>query len=51
MFVICELLGVPASDRERFSEWSDRILNLTRYSQEEMIAAGIELYTYIQGIV
>ena len=51
VFVICELLGVPASDRERFSEWSDRILNLTRYSQEQMIAAGIELYTYIQGHV
>lgn len=49
VFVICDLLGVPASDRERFSAWSDRILNLTLYSQEEMIAAGMELYGYIQG--
>lgn len=51
VFVICELLGVPADDREQFSGWSDRILNLTLYGRDEVIAAGIELYTYIQGHV
>ena len=51
VFVICELLGVPAADRERFSAWSDRLLNFTTYTQEESLASGIELYVYIQGLV
>ncbi len=51
VFVICDLLGVPADDRDRFSEWSDRLLNLTRFSQEESLQAGMELYMYIHGLV
>ncbi len=51
VFVICDLLGVPAQDRERFSAWSDRILNLTLYSKDEVLTAGMELYGYIQGHV
>ena len=34
--VICELLGVPQEDRHRFAEWSDTMLNLTRYTQEQI---------------
>lgn len=51
VFVICDLLGVPADDRDRFSAWSDRLLNLTTYTQEESLQAGIELYTYIHELV
>ncbi|WP_304453093.1 cytochrome P450 [Nocardiopsis sp. YSL2] len=35
VYVICDILGVPAEDRDRFSHWSDALLNLTRYSQRE----------------
>lgn len=51
VFVICDLLGVPAQDRDRFSAWSDRLLNLTTYTQEESLEAGIELYTYMLSLV
>ncbi len=39
--VIAELLGVPAEDRERFKEWSDRIIQLldvTRSTEEHGLA-------------
>ncbi|MFE2941290.1 cytochrome P450 [Streptomyces sp. NPDC059255] len=39
VWVICDLLGVPESDREEFSHWSDSLLNLTRYTEEEVEAA------------
>ncbi|MFE3458273.1 cytochrome P450 [Nocardiopsis aegyptia] len=35
VYVICDILGVPAEDRDRFSYWSDALLNLTRYSEGE----------------
>jgi cytochrome P450 len=47
VFVICELLGVPAEDRDRFSHWSDAMLSLTRYRQAEIEEAKTEFYTYI----
>ncbi|MFF0269327.1 cytochrome P450 [Kribbella sp. NPDC004536] len=51
VWVICELLGVPASDRERFSYWSDTFLNLTRYSAADMEAAHTEFAAYMAGHV
>jgi cytochrome P450 len=45
--VICELLGVPASDRERFAVWSDHFLNLTRFTAEEVEASGVALWEYM----
>ncbi|GAB2482262.1 cytochrome P450 [Nocardiopsis aegyptia] len=39
VYVICDILGVPAEDRDRFSYWSDALLNLTRYSGDENAAA------------
>src|SRR4051812_13216172 len=29
VWVICDLLGVPSADRDRFAHWSDTFLNLT----------------------
>ncbi|GIF00536.1 cytochrome P450 [Paractinoplanes rishiriensis] len=42
VFVICELLGVPAGHREQFSHWSDAMLNLSRYQQAEIDKAAQE---------
>ncbi|MEU6355779.1 cytochrome P450 [Streptomyces sp. NPDC047072] len=35
VWVMCDLLGVPDADRDRFARWSDVLLNLTRYTQQE----------------
>ncbi|MFI6600643.1 cytochrome P450 [Nonomuraea sp. NPDC050536] len=47
VYVICDLLGVPAADRDRFAYWSDALLNLTRYGQAEVEAAQAEFVAYM----
>jgi cytochrome P450 len=47
--VICDILGVPAHDRDRFSRWSDAFLNVTRYSAEESAAAQAEFLAYMSA--
>ncbi|GAA4196051.1 cytochrome P450 [Streptosporangium oxazolinicum] len=49
IYVICDMLGVPDADRDRFSYWSDTLLNLTRYSQAEVEAAQGEFFQYMSG--
>ncbi|MEV6491099.1 cytochrome P450, partial [Actinoplanes sp. NPDC051633] len=49
--VICELLGVPAEDRDRFAHWSDAMLNLTRFAQDELDRAAGEFYAYMAAHV
>ncbi|GAB2809728.1 cytochrome P450 [Streptomyces daliensis] len=49
VYVICDMLGVPAADRDRFSHWSDAFLNLTRFTKEETDAAQIEFIQYMSG--
>ncbi|MDP4507977.1 cytochrome P450 [Nonomuraea turcica] len=51
VYVICDMLGVPAADRDRFSYWSDTFLNLTRYSKDEIDAAQAEFFQYMSGHV
>ena len=51
VWVICDLLGVPDSDRDRFAYWSDTFLNLTRYGREEIAAAQAEFVAYMSGHV
>lgn len=51
VFVICDMLGVPESDRDSFKHWSDVFLNLTRYTREEMRAAQSEFEAYMSGLV
>jgi cytochrome P450 len=51
VYVICDMLGVPAADRDRFSYWSDAMLNLTRYGQAEIEAAQSEFFQYMSGHV
>lgn len=51
VWVICDLLGVPDSDRDRFAYWSDTFLNLTRYGREEIVAAQEAFVAYMSGHV
>ncbi|MFI6741020.1 cytochrome P450 [Nonomuraea sp. NPDC050451] len=47
VYVICDLLGVPASDRDRFAHWSDSLLNLTKFTQAETDASLAEFIQYM----
>lgn len=47
VYVICDLLGVPAEDRDKFAHWSDHFLNLTRYEQSDVEQAMRELNDYL----
>ncbi|MEV6398573.1 cytochrome P450 [Streptomyces sp. NPDC051907] len=49
--VICELLGVPFADRERFREWSDAILSLTAHTPQQMLEHKLALVGYLQQLV
>jgi cytochrome P450 len=49
VWVICDMLGVPDTDRDRFSHWSDVMLSMTRYTQEEMTAAQMDFGGYMAG--
>lgn len=47
VWVMCDLLGVPAGDRDRFARWSDVLLNLTRCTEEEYECAQDEFVDYL----
>jgi cytochrome P450 len=49
VWVICDILGVPDSDRDRFAYWSDTLLSMTRYTQAEIAAAQDEFVKYMIG--
>ncbi|MGW5861138.1 cytochrome P450 [Streptomyces sp. NPDC055239] len=49
VYVICDLLGVPAADRDRFSHWSDALLSITRFTREETERAQREFVEYMSG--
>ncbi|KAA2266134.1 cytochrome P450 [Solihabitans fulvus] len=49
--MICELLGVPTEDRDRFRAWSDTVLALTAFSPEEIEVAIAELNGYLAGLI
>lgn len=48
VYVICDMLGVPAEDRDRFSEWSDMMLSISLHSQQETQAAMGEFIQYME---
>jgi len=48
VWVICDMLGVPDSDRDKFAHWSDTMLSLTRYTQAQMEAAAAEFVAYMK---
>ncbi|MFJ4787855.1 cytochrome P450 [Streptomyces sp. NPDC088794] len=51
VWVICDLLGIPDADRDRFAHWSDALLNLTRYTQEEVDRAQDDFVDYMAAHV
>lgn len=51
VWVICDMLGVPDSDRDAFSYWSDTMLSMTRYSQAEIDAAQDAFVKYMASHV
>jgi cytochrome P450 len=51
VFVICDLLGVPRAGRDRFARWSDTMLNMTRFTQDEIDRSGREFSGYMTELV
>lgn len=49
VWVICELLGVPDKDRDRFGYWSNTMLSLTQYTKQEITEAQAEFGRYFMG--
>ncbi|MFD9125585.1 cytochrome P450 [Kitasatospora sp. NPDC059571] len=49
--VICELLGVPFADRDRFRAWSDALLSLDELPAEEVRRSRGELFGYLTALV
>ncbi|WP_405592628.1 cytochrome P450 [Streptomyces sp. NBC_01092] len=49
VYVICDILGVPAADRDRFSHWSDAFLNVSRFTGEQTRAAYDEFAEYMSA--
>ncbi|MEU8706260.1 cytochrome P450 [Streptomyces sp. NPDC048565] len=49
VYVICDMLGVPAQDHDRFSHWSDALLSITRFTKEETERAHAEFVEYMSG--
>jgi cytochrome P450 len=48
--VICELIGIPARDRENFREWSGTLLS-SRGTHEQYRAAAVAMYEYFMKLV
>jgi len=49
--VICEILGVPYADRDRFRGWSERVMSTSAYPPEEAMGALSSLTGYIAGLI
>jgi cytochrome P450 len=46
--VICELLGVPHTDWERFARWSNLLLSMTAYTEDEINVGRVEFTDYLR---
>lgn len=51
VWVICDMLGVPDVDRDKFAYWSDTMLSLTRYTQAQMETSAAEFLAYMTAHV
>lgn len=51
LYVICELLGVPAEDVGRFRKWSDAFLSTTSLTPEERDALVVEFRDFLAGLI
>lgn len=51
MMVICELLGVPYEDRDKFAHLAKMVLSVTAYTREQVRAAVDELTVYLCDLI
>jgi cytochrome P450 len=51
LYVICDLLGVPAQDIDRFREWSDSFISTTSLTAEERDARMREFGDYLTELI
>ncbi|GLY82818.1 cytochrome P450 family protein [Actinoallomurus iriomotensis] len=50
--VICELLGVPVTDRARFQEWTDDILGQEQHYDRDVVdRAWRRMWGYLEGLI
>jgi len=49
--VICELLGVPYADVDRFREWTDLMLNFDRAMLDQVLDARDRLNDYLTALI
>jgi len=49
--VICEILGVPYTDRDQFRGWSERVMATGAFSSGEAMEALIALAGYMSGLI
>jgi cytochrome P450 len=51
VMVICELLGVPFTDRDRFQTWSEAVISTTSLSPQTIMGYLDSLNEYMAGLV
>ncbi|MFV2117026.1 cytochrome P450 [Streptomyces sp. Act-28] len=51
VMVICELLGVPHEERERFRVWSDAVVSLTAHTVDHVVASQRQMAAYLAGLI
>jgi len=49
--VICELLGIPAGDRDQFRTWTNTILFAGADSRESVLAAAGDMNAYLRDLI
>jgi len=49
--VICELLGIPATDRDQFRAWTNTILFAGTDSRETVLTAAANMNTYLRDLI
>jgi len=49
--VICELLGIPAGDRDQFRAWTNTILFAGADSRESVLAAAADMNAYLRALI
>ncbi|MEU2506632.1 cytochrome P450 [Streptomyces sp. NPDC007863] len=51
MGIICELLGIPAEDQEKFVSWADHFTSLRKYTGAEMARSNEEMRAYFLRLI
>jgi cytochrome P450 len=49
--MICELLGVPFADRDRFRGWADTFMTSSGFTVEQVMGAHAQISDYLAGMV